>query len=280
MGMKLTPKKLIRLALYYSYNRRRPFSRGYYDHKNRFLERSLNDRGLITHFGGRRPLPQRYGYRVDERAVEYPWIVSKLKGKDKLILDAGSALNFPFVLDSIGMREKTFVLCTLSPEEEHYSSPRVSYIYDDLRGTMLKSGHFDVVTCISTIEHIGLDNTKLYSGDERYLEEQVDDYLKVVVELRRVLKPGGKLLLTVPYGKYQNHGWLQQFDRPMIESLVNAFDGSGCTADYFRYQNNGWRISASEACDGDEYFDFHAATEFSEDMLAAARSVACLELVK
>ena len=277
---KIGLKGAIRLALYYTYNQRKPFSRGYYDHKNKFLENSLNDTALIARFIDKDALPDRYGYRLDERVVEYPWVISKLKTGDDLILDAGSALNFPFIFDSMTMRDRTFAVCTLAPELVHYKSPRVSYIYDDLRSLMLKDDHFDVVTCISTIEHIGLDNTMLYSGDAQHQENKLDDYLKVIRELNRVLKPGAKLLLTVPYGKYQKFSWLQQFDRKMIDAVIEAFDGSKASVDYFRYENDGWRFSESEKCDDDEYFDFHSADGFTDDMLAAARSIACLELVK
>ncbi len=277
---KIGLKGTIRLALYHLASQRRPFSRGYYDHKNLFLERSLNDPALIARFVDRSSLGERYGYRLDERVVEYPWVISKLKADDKTVFDAGSALNFPFVLESMIMNERKFVICTLSPEEEYFKSHRVSYLYNDLRSTMMKDASFDVVTCISTIEHVGLDNTRLYSGDTQYLEEKFDDYLKVIVEMKRLLKPGGKLLLTVPYGKYQNFGWLQQFNRQMVESVIKTFDGSNSSVDYFRYENDGWHFSERKKCDADEYFDFHSAKAFTEDMLAAARSVACLELVK
>jgi ubiquinone/menaquinone biosynthesis C-methylase UbiE len=41
----------------------------------------------------------------------------------------------------------------------------ISYVYGDLRNTILKDQCFDEIVCISTLEHIGMDNTMLYTKD-------------------------------------------------------------------------------------------------------------------
>jgi len=58
-----------------------------------------------------------------------------------------------------------------------------------------------------------MDNTLAYTRDQRYNEVRTFDYRIVLGEFRRLLMPGGRLLLSVPYGKYQNCGWMQQFDQ-------------------------------------------------------------------
>ncbi len=273
-------KNIILMFLYFVWYKRRPWSRGYYAYKNYFLEKSVNDPSLMSRFIEKAKLPSKFGFRIDERAVEYLWAFSRLKLEDNMLLDAGSALNFPFLLDSRGLQDCNITLCTLAPELPHYKDARVSYIYNDLRNLMLKDSWFDVVTCISTIEHVGMDNTLLYSEDDKHRESSKNDYLKVVGELKRVLKPGGKLLLTVPFGRYENYGWLQQFDADMIDEVIQTFDGLSAGLEFFRYTNDGWdRVEQSE-CENDSYYDFHSASGFTDDMLAAARSIACIELVK
>lgn len=40
-----------------------------------------------------RVLPGNYAFRIDERVVEYPWVLSRLGVAKRLLLDAGSASN-------------------------------------------------------------------------------------------------------------------------------------------------------------------------------------------
>ncbi len=273
-------KKLILIFLYFTWYQRKPWSRGYYPYKAYFLERTVNDPVMMSRFINKEELPPRFGYRIDERAVEYLWVFSRLKLADKNILDAGSSLNFPFLLDSRSLKDRIVTLCTLAPEVQHYKDARVSYIYNDLRDLILKDECFDVVNCISTLEHVGMDNTLLYTDDDQHKESSLKDYLDVVRELKRVLKPGGKLLITVPFGKYENHGWQQQFDARMVEDVIDAFGCAWCEVEYFRYADDGWARVEQESCCNDSYFDFHSVAAFTDDMLAAARSIACIELVK
>jgi hypothetical protein len=64
-------------------------------------------------------------------------------------------------------------------------------VYEDLRETCYRDGYFDWVVCISTLKHVGLDNTRFYTSDPDRNELNPDDYVRVVTELRRVLKPAG-----------------------------------------------------------------------------------------
>jgi hypothetical protein len=40
--------------------------------------------------------------------------------------------------------------------------------------------------------------------------------------MRRVLKPGGRLILSVPFGVYQNWGFFQQFDSDLLERAAEV----------------------------------------------------------
>ena len=43
-------------------------------------------------------LPVGHGFRLDERIVEYPWLFSRLPSGAGNLLDAGSVLNYEFLL--------------------------------------------------------------------------------------------------------------------------------------------------------------------------------------
>ena len=257
----------------------KPWTDGYAEYREEAVERILTDPSLMRTFQVDGPLPSHFGYRLDERVIEFPWVLSRLSREEECLLDAGSALNFAYLVGHEVLKEKRIVIYTLSPEEV-IKKATISYVYGDLRHTLFRDGFFDEVVCISTLEHIGLDNTFLYSEDTRFNESRPNDYLKVVEEFRRLLKQGGKAFITVPYGRYENHGWLQIFDSGMVDSIVKLFAGSFSRAAYYRYDADGWQISSSDDCAECTYFDIHRCADYESDYAAAARGVACLELTK
>jgi hypothetical protein len=257
----------------------KPWTTGYVEYKETFIIRTLQDKNLMDRFSNSMPVPFNYGFRLDERAVEYPWLFSRLYNTNRLLLDAGSALNFPYLLDLPVLKTRNVAIYTLSPESI-LSRKNISYIYGDLRQTILKSECFDEIVCISTLEHIGMNNTALYSTDNRFAEFRPNDYQIVVKEFYRMMKPGGKLYISVPYGRHANHGWLQIFDKSMIVNIMDMFGGSASSVAYYRYEPDGWQISSADDCAESTYFDIHQQKDYDQDYAAAARAVACLELTK
>lgn len=258
---------------------RRPWAEGYREYKEKVLREVLGDRELLGCFAQQRELPPNYGFRLDERIVEYPWVLGRLDTVDHLLLDAGSALNHEFILELPMLRSRSIVTYNLSPEG-FVGRNNVSFIYGDLRHTILKNECFDEIVCISTLEHIGMNNTFLYSKDPRFEEFRPDDYQDVVREFKRLLRPCGKLFITVPYGRYENLGWLQQFDHKRIETVLEVFGGSASSVTYYKYSADSWQVADADACVNSSYFDIHHRSDYEPDYVAAARAIACIELVK
>lgn len=254
---------------------RRPHLTGYATYKRRELLRAFNDGSF-----NERQLPPHYGFRLDERIVEYPWCLKRLSAGPGRVLDAGSVLNFTELLDQPELVSKQLTIFTLAPERRCYWNRGISYAFGDLRELCFRESWFDAVVCLSTLEHVGLDNTLLYSPDTQHNEVRPDTYLDAVRELRRVLRPGGKLLLSMPFGRHVNHGWLQVFDGAMVDRLLAAFGPGSSTETHFRYEPGGWVVSSREASAEATYFDWHACKRHDPDFAAAARAVVCLELVK
>jgi hypothetical protein len=144
------------------------------EYRDSYIEEIFSGERMALFPSGHK-LPEGFGSRLDERVVEYPWALSRLGAGDRLLLDAGSTLNHQYILDLDILACRSIVIYTLSPERV-ISRANVSYIYGDLRSTILRSEYFDEIVCISTLEHIGMNNTLLYSKDARYNEQKNDDY--------------------------------------------------------------------------------------------------------
>ena len=87
-----------------------------------------------------------------ERATEYGFALRQLTSGCGQLMDIGSSDSlFPYLL-----ADKGFSVTCLDPIEKTSKDPRIEIIEGDIRKTNLPEEQFDVVTCISTLEHIGL----------------------------------------------------------------------------------------------------------------------------
>lgn len=113
------------------------------------------------------------------------------------------------------------------------------------------------------------------------------DAEKAVDELIRVLRPGGKFLASVVFGKHQLIEWkdgspfAEQFDSFLLSDLLRVFSSCARVSTYFyKYTENCWNISTEEECQDVEYFNIHTSKSFDPDNAAAARAVALIEVIK
>jgi len=263
--------------LLYKLSGRRPWSLGYSIYKYNFVQEIIDKH--LSIFNDKQ-LSINYGFKMDERVVEYPWFFSRLKDGEAIILDAGSALNYWEMFNLACLRDRKLYLTTLSNEGLKNTKNDFSYVYEDLRSMCYKNDFFDAVACISTLEHVGMDNTFLYTRDKTKNENIKYGYLEAIREFKRVLKRGGTLYLTVPYGRYRDHKWLQVFDDQMVRRIIEEFSPSKTFEFYFKYEHNQWNFSDAESCKDGYYFDIHNERVYSQNCPAASQSVICLELSK
>ena len=265
-----------------------PWTAEYQERRDRTLRSMVGDSAVIEAFAHGRGLPASYGVGLDERCVELPWLLSQLPEGRCLVLDAGSSLNHALILDRPVLAEKRVHIVTLTPEADCYWTRGISYVFEDLRALPFLDGLYDVVVSISSLEHVGCDNSFYGSAD---VEQKVNDFPRAVREMSRVLRSGGLFLLTVPYGVYQFHGAFQQFDRTRLSMAEAAFDAAASlTERFYRYFADGWQIARDEDCRDAEYVGWVAEfmktgrrpdeLRHESDCAAASRGVACVRIIK
>ena len=103
--------------------------------------------------------------------------------------------------------------------------------------------------CVSTLEHVGADN----SGYGLDAEDDAASRLTALRELRRVLAPSGRLLITVPCGEPEDYGWFRQED---VRGWTRLFTRAGFFVEeqeVYELTDEGWRSSPELVSDGLRY---------------------------
>ena len=209
-------------------------------------------------------LPAGFGAKANERVVEIPWLLA-LRPSGR-VLDAGSSLNHREYLDRLQPLVDELHIVTLAYEGVAYPERGVSYVFADLRALPYGDGYFDTVLSISTLEHVGMDNTG-YAAGAGSSENPLAETDRAVRELARVVRPGGRMLVSVPYGRREDHGTFRQLDREDLDRLAAAAGPKDARITVYRGDAVGWQLS-----------DLDGAADARYQIGFAAEAVACLEL--
>lgn len=173
-----------------------------------------------------------------ERIVEIPFVFQNLElPKGARILDFGcSESPLSLHLASLGYR-----VVGVDLREYPFTHPNLSFVQGDFLKCGFPDGEFDGVIAVSAVEHCGLGAYRegaYASGDEA-----------VVQEMFRVLRPGGRLLMTVPYGRAGATSWYRVYDRTKLLTLLRPF--TVAKIDYYvGMGRKAWRPAAEEEVAG------------------------------
>ncbi len=172
------------------------------------------------------------------RTFEYAFLAECLARPDipkAKILDMGGGNSYSTIVPML-LRLSGVQILSLDPvNRPNVSKYGVRYLQGDCMHSGLGDASVDVVTIISTLEHVGLGRW----GDPL----AADGDVQAMQEARRVLVPGGHVVLTIPYGYptvvYNLH---RIYDAGRLERLLDGLEVAVA-----RYSLNGHLCSQQDA---------------------------------
>ena len=190
-------------------------------------------------FPRRIALPVPCGPGLPERVVEL--LAARLSYRPGLrVLDVGHAHSMECHLELMRELPAPRDLTGIDIAEPIYDV--TAFYTASVRGSVtameFPDASFDLVWCISALEHFGMDNSDY--TQEFVVDEQMA--VRAMQEMMRVLRPGGSLVVTLPYGRYENHGWFRNFDAAHLAMLLGTVRADAIVHElYFRHSRpNGW----------------------------------------
>lgn len=217
-----------------------------------------------------------------ERIIEVPtaakWLREFSKTKNCKILDIGftmSSLDWLGLLLRLKNKEKCIInaMDIVKPErvKSRYPKAWLNDIFDvpveigDIRTETIPKNEFDVVTCISTIEHIGFDEAEEEDNSTAFKRYKDETHVRanrsptvnqdVLAQFHKALKPGGHTIITTPMGKggptllkdslglytrqweYETDSWQDLVLQPGFEIVQESFYGLNDNG-YWQQQNS------------------------------------------
>jgi hypothetical protein len=194
-----------------------------------------------------------------ERAVEIPWAASAIASCFGLWLDVGYAhaeRRYWEAIPTAGWRRLLRYGYGFDVAEPRLGDPLPVHVVGDVIDYDFGAlPRFDLITCISTLEHVGCDNT-LYLAHAVRQDQPFTLQKRALRQLLAALTRRGRLLLTLPYGSFQDHGWFLQYDADMVQALIEDAVQAGMqlrTEQYYQLTDEGWRRSNPEGLKGVSY---------------------------
>jgi len=151
---------------------------------------------------------------INERIIEIPFAIkalSQIQGESR-VLDLG-CMESVLPLFTAGLGHK---IVGFDFRSYPYRVPNFKFVQGSILELPFKDDAFDAVTCISTIEHIGIG---FYNDPKGTLSSDI----KGMVEIKRVIKRDGLLVLTLPYGVEFVNNQQRIYNKAALNKLLDGF---------------------------------------------------------
>jgi SAM-dependent methyltransferase len=160
----------------------------------------------------RKSLPNLSG----DRDIEWSWVSANMPEGPGEALDFGPGASFSGLIAA--QRGFTVTAVDLEPVEWLYTHDNLKFIQGDILKAELPAKHFDLIINCSTVEHVGL------VGRYGTKENRANGDLSVMAHLRDLMKPGGKMLLTVPSGQDAVYSpWHRVYGNERLPRLTDGY---------------------------------------------------------
>ena len=149
-----------------------------------------------------------------ERIIEKAWVLRNLADVPggARILDVGCSESTL----SIELASNGYQVTGIDVRPYPLQHPGFQFVQADICDSPLESASYDVVIALSTIEHLGLG----WYGDS---QDESSDHV-AMQQIHRLLKPGGLLLMTVPYGQRATTPVHRIYDSESLHRLLEKFE--------------------------------------------------------
>jgi SAM-dependent methyltransferase len=150
---------------------------------------------------------------VNERIVELPYVLRALSGLETgaSILDVGATEStLSLSLASLGYR-----VTAVDLRPYPFDHPNLRVVVGPVQDWKTDN-RFDAVVCLSTIEHIGRGAYGEASADDNADRETLE-------RIRELMKPGGLLVLTVPFGRASQDAFERTYDSAGLDALLEGW---------------------------------------------------------
>lgn len=163
--------------------------------------------------------PHHHANLLGDRDIEWSWVASQMPQGLGEALDFGCGKGYLAL--TCARRGYNVTAVDLEPIQLPYVHPRLRFLQQDLLKLDLPRENFDLVIACSTLEHVGL------AGRYGVTENRRDGDIEAMIRLKKLLKTGGIILVTIPVGRdiifaplhriYGKNRLPQLFDGYMIE---------------------------------------------------------------